>query len=429
MKEATKKLGKCNMACGTLNGLLRQMVVVMVGFLCALSLALLDTGEVQAQAFRQPVKIGVLGDMSGPWADMGGPGSTEAAKMAIEDCLEKECKGMKIELLTADHQNKPDIAVSKAREWADVDKVGAFADLTNSAVSLAVFKLSKEMNFVPLASGPATTRLTNEDCSPTGFHWMFDTYALAAGTAKAILKIGGKSWYFVTVDYAFGHQLEKDAIEMVKEYGGTVVGTIRHPLNAPDFSSFMLSAQSSGAQVIGLANAGPDAVNAIKTATEFGLSKTQIVAPLLLFFSDVRSAGLELAQGVTLSTGFYWDMDDQTRAWSVRFMKRYKNLKPTMTHGGVYSSVYHYLKAVAQAKTTDAKVVAATMRMVPIKDPIMRNASIRPDGRVIHDFYLMKTKSPSESKYDGDYYKLVATIPAADAFQPLSKSKCYLIKK
>jgi len=406
-------------------------LVAMAAFLGAAAIGPLGTGEVWAQGNPQAVKIGIITDMSGPWADMGGPGSTIAAQMAIDDCLKKECKGMNIKLLTADHQNKPDIGVQKAREWVDVEKVGALADLTNSAVSLALQKLAKEnLKFIPMFSGPATTRLTNEDCSPVGFHWMFDTYALSVGAAKTITQGGGKTWYFVTVDYAFGHQLEKDASDVVKEFGGTVVGAVRHPLNASDFSSFMLSAQSSKAQVIGLATAGPDAVNAIKTATEFGLSKSgQIVAPLLLFDTDVHSLGLELAQGVTLGTGFYWDMDSEARAWSARFQKLHKNRKPTMTHGGVYSSVYHYLKAVAAAKTTDAKVVAAKMRELPIKDPVMRNASIRPDGRVIHDFYLVKTKSPQESKEEWDFYKIQTTIPADQAFQPLSKSKCDLIKK
>jgi branched-chain amino acid transport system substrate-binding protein len=417
------------MAHATSNGLLGRFVM-MVGLLGILSLALFVTGDAEAQAAPQTVKIGIITDMSGPWADMGGPGSVVAAQMAIDDCLGKECKGMKVELLSSDHQNKPDIGVQKAREWVEVQKVSALADLTNSAVSLAIQKLSKDLNFIPMFSGPATTRLTNEDCTPHGFHWMFDTYALSVGGAKAITQMGGKSWYFVTVDYAFGHSLEKDAAEVVKEYGGTVVGATRHPLNASDFSSFMLSAQSSKAQVIGLANAGPDATNAIKTASEFGLAKSgQTVAPLLLFLTDIHSLGLEQGQGLTLSDGFYWDLDDETRAWSARFQKQHKNRKPTMTQAGVYSSVYHYLKAVAEAKTTDAAVVAAMMRKIPIKDPIMRNASIRPDGRVIHDFYLVKTKSPSESKGEWDYYKILTTIPAEEAFQPLSKSKCDLIKK
>ncbi len=393
----------------------------------ALALATAFAGA-SAEA-EQSVKIGILTDMSGPYSDMGGPGSVAAAQLAINDCLAAECKGMKIEVVSADHQNKPDIGVQKAREWADVNKVNAMADLTNSAVSLGVQKLTVEHNFVAMYSGPATTKLTNEDCSPNGFHWMFDTYALAAGSAQAITKMGGKSWYFVTVDYAFGHSLEADSASMVKSLGGTVVGSIRHPLNAPDMSSFLLSAQSSSAQVIALANGAADTINAIKTAREFGIVQSgKQVVPLLIFLSDIRSLGLDAAQGLTFTEGFYWDQDDLARNFSARFQKAFQDRKPTMVQAGVYSSVLHYLRSVAAAKTTDAKVVAAKMRELPIKDAVMRNASIRPDGRVIHDMLLVKVKTPAESKGGWDFYTIQATIPAAEAFKPLSASACPLVK-
>ncbi|MBI3445125.1 MAG: ABC transporter substrate-binding protein [Magnetospirillum sp.] len=379
---------------------------------------------------QQAVKIGILSDMSGPYSDMGGMGSVAAAQLAVDDCLAHECKGMKIELVSIDHQNKPDIGVQKAREWADVDKVNAIADLTNSAVALGVQKLTADHNFVAMYSGPATGRLTNEDCSNTGFHWMFDTYSLAAGSAQAITRMGARSWYFVTVDYAFGHSLEADSMAMVKQLGGEVKGAVRHPLNSADMSSFLLSAQSSGAQVIALANGAADTINAIKTAREFGIvqSGKQQVVPLLIFLSDIRSLGLDTAQGLTFTEGFYWDQDDQARAFATRFQKAYKDRKPTMVQAGTYSSVLHYLRAVAAAKTTEAKVVAAKMRELPINDAVMRHAAIRPDGRVIHDMLLVKVKSPAESKGDWDFYTIQATIPAAEAFKPLSASACPAVK-
>ena len=385
----------------------------------------------QAQVSDGVVKIGVLTDMAGPYSGMGGKGSVIAAKMAVDDCLKAECKGMKIEVLSADHQNKADIAATKAREWLDRDKVDAFADITNSAVALSVQKLIKEKGGIAMYSGPATTRLTDEDCAETGFHWMFDTYSSASGAAAALTRAGDKSWYFVTVDYAFGHSLEKDATEVIKSYGGTVVGSVRHPLNASDFSSFIMQAQSSKAQVIGLANGAQDTVNAIKAAREFGIdgTKGQKVASLLMFLTDVHSLGLKQAQGLMFSEGFYWDMDDKTRAFSAQFEKQFKGYKPTMVQAGVYSSVRHYLKSVAAAKTDDSKIVAQKMRELPIDDPIMRNASIRPDGRVIHDMYLFQVKTPAESKGPWDYYKTVSTIPAQIAFKPLSQSSCPLVKK
>jgi len=384
----------------------------------------------QAQISDGVVKIGVLTDMSGPYSGMGGAGSVVAAKMAMDDCLQAQCKGLKIEVISVDHQNKADIAATKAREWLERDKVDALADLTNSAAALAVQKLIKDKGGIALYSGPATTRLTNEDCAPNGFHWMFDSYSLAAGPAAALTRAGKKSWYFVTVDYAFGHSLEKEAGDIVKAYGGNVVGAVRHPLNASDFSSFLLQAQNSKAQVIGLANGGQDTVNAIKVAREFGIGgKDQTVAALLVFLTDVHSMGLNVAQGLVFSEGFYWDMDDQTRTFSSRFAKLHKGYKPTMVQAGVYSSVLHYLKSVAAAKTDDWKVVAQKMRELPIQDPIMRNASIRADGRVVHDMYLFQVKKPSESKGAWDYYKTVSTVPAQIAFKPLAESACPRVKK
>ncbi|MBO9678590.1 MAG: ABC transporter substrate-binding protein [Acidovorax sp.] len=384
----------------------------------------------QAQISDGAVKIGVLTDMAGPYSGMGGAGSVVAAKMAVDDCLRTECKGMKIEVLSTDHQNKADIAATKAREWLDRDKVDALVDLTNSAGALAVQKLVKEKGGIAMYSGPATTRLTNEDCAENGFHWMFDTYSSASGAAAALTRGGSKSWYFVTVDYAFGHSLEKDASDMIKSYGGTVLGSVRHPLNASDFSSFILQAQNSRAQVIGLANGAQDTVNAIKAAREFGIGgKDQKVASLLMFLTDVHSLGLKQAQGLMFSEGFYWDMDDKARAFSARFEKLHKGYKPTMVQAGVYSSTLHYLRSVAAAKTDDWKVVASKMRTLPIDDPVMRNASIRPDGRVIHDMYLFEVKKPAESKGPWDYYKTVSTIPAQIAFKPLAESACPAVKK
>jgi len=382
-----------------------------------------------AELPNRAVKVGVLTDMSGTYSAMGGAGSVVAAQMAIDDCLAAECKGMKIDLVSADNQNKADVAANKAREWFDRDNVDVIADLTNSAAALAVQKLAMDKQRVVLFSGPATTRLTNEDCSPTGFHWMFDTYSQSAATARAVVGDGGKSWYFITVDYAFGHSLEKDAADIVKAQGGTVLGQSRHPLNASDYASFLLQAQSSKAQVVALANGGQDTVNALKQAREFGIvQRGQKLAALLVFLSDVHALGLDTAQGLMFTDGFYWDFDDASRAWSARFQKKYKDLKPTMVQAGVYSSVLHYLRAVAATKSVDAKVVAQKMREMPIRDPIMHNASIRPDGRVIHDMYLFRVKSPAESKGPWDYYNKVATVPATEAFQPLSKSTCSLVK-
>ncbi len=383
-----------------------------------------------AQISDNAIKIGVLTDMSGPYSGMGGPGSVVAAQMAIDDCLAAECKGLTIQVLSADHQNKADIASVTAREWLDKEKVDAMVDLTNSAGALSVQELIKAKGGIALYSGPATTKLTNEACTTNGFHWMFDTYSLAAGSAAALTQKGGKSWYFLTVDYAFGHSLEKDAIEVVKANGGTVAGTVRHPLNSADFSSFLLQAQGSQAQVIGLANGAQDTVNAIKSARDFGIGdKGQQIAALLIFLTDVHAMGLGVAQGLKFVDGFYWDLDDRTREFASRFEKLHHGFKPTMVQAGVYSSVRHYLRSVATAKTDDWKVISAKMRELPIDDPVMRNASIRDDGRVIHDMYLFEVKKPEQSKGAWDYYNLVTTIPAKTAFKPLEQSTCPLVKK
>ncbi len=397
--------------------------------LAALSLCLATAASAQPGISDNVVKIGVLTDMSGPYSGFGGKGSVVATKLAIEDCLKNECKGMKIELLSADRQNKADNASTKTRKWNDRAHEDDNAALTNSAAALSVQKLLKEKGAVGLFTGAATTRLTNEDCAPNSFHWMFDTYSASAGAAAALTRAGGKSWYFLTVDYAFGHSLEKDASEMVKANGGTVLGAVRHPLNASDFSSFVMQAQNSKAQIIGMANATQDAINTIKAAREFGVGeKGQKLAALMLQVTDVHAMGLRVAQGLVASEGFYWNLDDQTRAFAARFEKEHK-VKPNQVHAGVYSSVLHYLKSVAAAKSDNADVVAAKLRELPIIDAVMRNASIRPDGRVIHDMLLVEVKTPAQSKGAWDYYNVIGTIPAQQAFMPLAQSQCPLVKK
>lgn len=391
----------------------------------------LSASAAQAAISDGVVKIGVLTDMAGPYSALSGAGSLIAVKMAVDDCLKAECKGMKIEILSADHQNKADISSAKAREWIDKDRVDMLIDMTNSSVALAIQNLIKEKGGIAIYTGAATSALTNDACTANGFHWMYDTYSLASGTAGALTRLGYNSWFFLTVDYAYGHSLEADATAVIKSLGGTVVGGIKHPLNTSDFSSFLLQAQNSKAKVIGLALAGQDLVTSIKQASEFGIGKSadQRLASLLVFISDVHALGLQLAQGLTLTTGFYWDQDSGAREFSNRFGKLYKGNMPTMAQAGNYSGTYHYLKAVVAAKSDDWKVIAKKMREIPIKDPVMVNASIRPDGRVIHDMTLYQVKTPAESKGAWDYYKKLATIPAAQAFRPLDKSNCPLLKK
>ena len=374
------------------------------------------------------VKLGVLTDMSGTYSDLSGPGAVEATRMAIEDFIAKEKPDFKIEMISADHQNKADISANKAREWIDTAKVDAIVDLVTTSTALAVMKVANEKNRISLISGAASTPITNEQCNDTTVHWTYDTYSLPVGTAKAVVKQGGKSWYFLTADYAFSHSLEKNTSEVVTKSGGKVLGNVRHPFPGSDCSSFLLSAQSSGAQVIGFANAGNDTINSIKQAKEFGITPKQSLAGLLMFISDVHSLGLDATQGMYLTTGFYWDLNDETRAWSRRFFGAMKRM-PTMVQAGDYSAVYHYLKAVKAAGTDEAKAVMTKMRATPVNDFFAKNGKVRADGRMVHDMYLAQVKKPSESKYPWDYYHIREVIPGDEAFMPLSQSVCPLVKK
>jgi branched-chain amino acid transport system substrate-binding protein len=373
------------------------------------------------------VKIGVMTDMSSIFSDIGGKGSVIAAQMAVADFGGKVL-GVPIEVVTADHQNKTDVAATRAREWFDTQKVDMVTDLLPSSVSLAVADVAKQKNRVAIVNGGGTTRLTNEDCSPNTIHYTYDTYALTHGTVKALAAKGGNSWYFVTVDYALGASLEKDAEEAIKETGGKVLGKIKHPVNTSDLSSYLLQAQGSGAKVIALANAGGDAVNAIKSAQQFmiGRDGKQTLASLHLFISDVHSAGLEAAQNMVLTTAFYWDRNEATRAWSQRFYDKFKKM-PTMDHAGIYSSTMHYLQAINDAGTDDPKTVIAMMKKTPINDFFATNGKIREDGLMVHDMFLVRVKSPAQSKKPWDYYEVLQTIPGDQAFKPLAQSKCSLI--
>jgi branched-chain amino acid transport system substrate-binding protein len=385
-----------------------------------------------AQANDQNVKIGVLTDLSSLYADLGGPGSILAAQMAVEDSgLTK--KGWTIDVISGDHQNKPDIGVGIARKWYDENKVDVVVDVPNSGVGLAIAGVAKEKNFVYMNSGAASSDLTGKACTPNTIHWTYDTYALANGTGKAVVKAGGDSWFFLTADYAFGHALQRDTSAVVEANGGKVVGSVNVPLNTPDFSSFLLQAQASNAKIIGLANAGGDTTNSIKQAHEFGLAGGgQKLAALLLFISDVNALGLDIAQGLQFTETFYWDMNDGTRAFSKRFSERMKNhAEPTMVQAGVYASLVHYFKALEAlgGNPHDGVEVVAKMKELPTDDPLFGKGVIRVDGRTIHPAYLFEVKSPAQSKYPWDYYKLIATIPADEAFRPLSESQCPLVKK
>ncbi|HLZ02175.1 MAG TPA: ABC transporter substrate-binding protein [Bradyrhizobium sp.] len=385
-----------------------------------------------ALAADKVVKIGVLNDMSSLYADIGGPNSVVAAKMAVEDSG-LPAKGWKIEVVSGDHQNKPDVGVAIARQWIDNDKVDVIADTPNSGVALAVSNLVKEKNAILLNSGAATADLTGKACSPNTISYTYDTYMLANGTGKALTKAGGDSWFFLTADYAFGHALERDTSAVVTANGGKVLGDVKHPLNTSDFSSFLLQAQSSKAKVIGLANAGGDTDNAIKQAAEFGIvSGGQKLAALLLFINDVHALGLKVAQGLTFTESFYWDMNDQTRAWSKRFAaKASKNAMPSMTQAGVYAGILHYLKALEAlgGNPHDGAKVVAKMKEIPTDDPLFGKGPLRMDGRRLIPAYLFEVKKPEESKYPWDYYKLIATIPPEDAAKPLKDSECPLVKK
>jgi branched-chain amino acid transport system substrate-binding protein len=385
-----------------------------------------------ALAQDKNVKIGVLNDMSSLYADIGGPNSVAAVKMAIEDSG-LPAKGWKIDVLSGDHQNKPDIGVNIARQWIDAEKVDVIADTPNSGVALAVNNLVKEKNAVLLNSGAASADLTGKACTPNTISFTYDTYMLANGTGKALTKAGGDSWFFLTADYAFGHALERDTSSVVTQTGGKVLGAVRHPLNTSDFSSFLLQAQSSKAKVIGLANAGGDTTNAIKQAAEFGIVQGgQKLAALLLFINDVHALGLKTAQGLTFTESFYWDLNDKTREWSKRFQKvSPKGSMPSMTVAGLYAEILHYLKALEAlgGNPHDGAKVVAKMKELPTDDPLFGKGPLRADGRRLIPAYLFEVKKPEESKGPWDYYKLIATIAPEDAAKPLEASDCPLVKK
>jgi branched-chain amino acid transport system substrate-binding protein len=383
-------------------------------------------GTAGAQVSDGVIKIGVMNDMSSLYADIAGPGSVIAARMAIEDFGAAK-KGMKVEVVSADHQNKPDVGSQIARQWYDVDKVDAIFDVPTSSVALAVSDVTKQKGKAFLVSGAATSDLTGKACSPNTIHWTYDTWMLANGTGSAIVKTGGDSWFFLTADYAFGHALERDTEAVVTKGGGKVLGKVRHPLNAQDFSSFLLQAQASKAKIIGLANAGGDTINSIKQASEFGIVKGgQNLAGMLVFISDIHGLGLEKSQGLIFTETFYWDLNEQTRAWTKRFVAQSKGKYPTMVQAGVYSSVLHYLKAVEAAKTDDGTKVIAQMKAMPTDDPLFGKGSVRKDGRKLHPAYLVEVKKPAESKGPYDYYKVRATIPAEQAFRPEKDGGCNL---
>jgi branched-chain amino acid transport system substrate-binding protein len=397
-----------------------------------LGTALTLAAATSAMAQDKVVKIGSLSDQSGLYADLGGPGSTLAAQMAVEDSG-LVAKGWKIDVISGDHQNKPDIGTSIARQWFDVDKVDVIVDVPNSGVGLAVNNVVREKNGVYINSGAATSDLTNAQCSPNTVHWTYDTYMLAHTTGGALVKAGGDTWFFITADYAFGAALERDTTAVVQANGGKVLGDVKHPLNTSDFSSFLLQAQSSKAKIIGLANAGGDTTNTIKQAAEFGIVKGgQKLAALLLFITDVKAIGLDIAQGLNFTETFYWDMNDQTRAFSKRFAARMKSgAPPTMVHAGVYAGLLHYFKALEAlgGNPHDGVKVVDKMKSMPTDDPLFGKGLIEANGRGIHPAYLFEVKKPSESKGPWDFYKLISTVPGDQAFTPLDKSTCVLLKK
>jgi len=397
------------------------------GVILGIAAAALIATAAQAQT---GVKIGVLSDMSSLYSDLGGPGSLAAAKLAVQD-FDPAAHGLTVELVSADHQNKPDTGANIARQWFDVDHVDVIVDVPNSGVALAVNEVAREKNKVFLVSGAAASDLTGPKCSPNTIHWTYDTWMLANGTGKALVKTGGDTWFFLTADYAFGHALERDTTAVVTANGGKVLGSVSHPLNNQDFSSFLLQAQASKAKIIGLANAGGDTINAIKQGAEFGITAGgQHFAGLLVFITDVNSLGLKTAQGLVMTETFYWDLNDSTRAWTKRWQAERPSKFPSMVQAGVYAATLHYLKAVAALKSAaDGKAVVAKMKELPTDDPLFGKGVVRADGRKIHPAYLFEVKKPSESKYPWDYYKLVATIPADEAFRPLSQSECPLVKK
>ena len=404
----------------------RKLMTVVVAAALAAGMSVVQAQ--QGKLSDDVVKIGVLTDMSGVYADYGGPGAVMAAKMAVEDFGGKMF-GKEIQVISADHQNKPDIAKNVTLQWFDRDKVDMTVENLNSGVALAVTALGKEKNKITIINGAASARLTNEDCAPaTGIHYLMDTIALGNVVGKAIVKDGGDSWFFLTADYAFGHSLEKDTGEVVKAAGGKVLGAVRHPLSTGDFSSFLLQAQTSGAKIVGLANAGGDTVNSIKSAAEFGITKKQNLAALLMLLTDVHAVGLNTAQGLYLTEGWYWDTNAETRAWAKKFEDRMKK-KPNSNQASVYSATLHYLNAVKAAGTDDTAAVMKKMHEMPINDMFAKNGKIRDDGRMVHDMYLFQVKTPAESKAPWDYYKLKGTVKGDDAFQSLANSRCPMFKK
>ncbi|MTV14080.1 ABC transporter substrate-binding protein [Bradyrhizobium elkanii] len=401
-----------------MSGVRRKMVVAMVAALVGIS---------SADAQDAPLKLGVLTDMSSLYADNGGQGSVVAAQMAVDDFGGKVL-GRSIEIVASDHQNKADVGAAIARRWFDNEGVEAILDVPNSAVALAVQGIARDKKKLFLATGAATSRLTGDECSLTGIHWTYDTYALSQGTAKAISRLGAKSWFFLSADYSLGAQLEADSRKVIEATGGKFIGAVKHPVNTPDFSSFLLQAQSSKADVIALADAGGDFINAVKQAGEFGITRQQKLAGLIVFIADIHSLGLQTAKGLMLSSAFYWDLNDGTRAWSKRFIERTQKV-PTMIHAGTYGAVMHYLKAVEAAGTLDGAAVAARMREMPVNDFMTKDGRIREDGRLVRDMYLFRVKSPAESKYRFDYYELLATIPGEEAFRPMEEGGCPLLTK
>lgn len=402
----------------------------IIGALSALILVAFAAGSAEAQISDDVVKIGVLTDMSSLYSDGTGKGSLVAAQMAAEDFGGK-VRGKPIEVIGGDHLNKPDVAASLARNWYDNEKVDVIADAVTSSIALAVQGVTKEKGKVLLISGAGTSDLTGKACSPNGIQWTYDTYAQSNVSAREVVKRGGDTWFFISADYAFGQALQRDAAGIVTKSGGKVLGSVRHPLNTNDFSSFLLQAQASGAKIIALANAGSDASNAIKQAHEFGLTgkgSSQQMLALLLGLTDSKALGLELGQGLIVTEGFYWDRNDETRAFSKRFYDRVGHM-PTMFQAGVYSSVAHYLKGVEAAGTDDAKTVIAKMKELPVQDFFAKNGFIRDDGRMVHDMYLLQMKTPAESKGEWDLYNVLATVPGPDAYRPLAESECPLVRK
>jgi branched-chain amino acid transport system substrate-binding protein len=396
-------------------------------FAAGFAAALLGLAGAAPAQTPETVKIGVLADMSSLYADLGGPGSTVAAQMAVDD-FGGTVLGKKIEVVSADHQNKPDVGSSIARQWFESQGVSMITDLTTSSVALAVQEVARTDNKVVLVSGAASSDLTGKACAPTSVHWTYDTVALANGTGAAVVKAGGDTWFFITADYAFGHALERDTTAVVQANGGKVLGAVNVPLNTADFSSFLLQAQASKAKIVGLANAGGDTINSIKQAAEFGLvAGGQKLAGLLVFISDVHSLGLQTAQGLQLTESFYWDQDDQTRAWSKKFFAK-TNKQPTMTQAGVYSATTHYLEAVKAAGTLDSAAVMKELKSKPINDFMIRNGHIQEDGSLVHDMYLFEVKKPSESKGEWDLYKLIATIPGDQAYKRPRGNECPAVK-